>query len=304
MILFFLKSMAWFYFFMPGLICKQLSHGLGNLLRLMRFRSGVVLQNLQIAYPGDSSEMFEIRKRLYKAAYIHLGHLVFEILMVLGPLAKFVSKNADLEGVENWIEAKQTGKGVIFLSSHLGNWEFMAARGALAGIDIMLITKHLKPEWLHVAIEKGRKTAGVTATYEPKTLRDTLSRLKSNKSVGFVLDQYAGPPVGVRVPFFGVPVGTATVVATLAKRTGAVVLPVVSYRRDDGRFTVEIRPALSWMAVDNPTRELAVNTALYTEKLEKDIRSHPEQWLWTHRRFKGDLSPLREDEWDQGRPRQ
>jgi KDO2-lipid IV(A) lauroyltransferase len=267
----------------------------------------VVLQNLQIAFPQDSQA--ERRRELFRAAYEHLGHLTFEILMLLGPMPRFVRRRSRLEGLEHWQNAVAQGKGVIFLASHVGNWEVMAATGALhGGMDLMLVTKHLKPEWLHRAIEEGRRRCGVSATYEPKTLRDVLAHLKRNGTVGFVLDQYAGPPVGVRVPVFGVPVGTTGAVAMLKRRTGAVLLPVVNFRKPDGSWSVVIRPPLDWKAapegVEEPTTyEIALNTSLYAQFLERDIFDHPEQWLWIHRRFKGDLSPIREGEWSGGRVR-
>ncbi|HTL12002.1 MAG TPA: lysophospholipid acyltransferase family protein, partial [Bdellovibrionota bacterium] len=194
--------------------------------------------------------------------------------------------------------------GVIFLSSHVGDWELMAARGALSGIPLMIVTKKLKPEWLHRAIESARARCGVRCTYEPRTLRDVMGWLKAGNTVGFVLDQYAGPPIGVRVPFFGVPVGTATTVATFARRTGAPVVPVLNYRLPGGKAVVEICPALTWDECEGEVqRALAVNTARYVSVLESHVRAHPEQWLWIHRRFKGDLSPLRPGEWQEGRAR-
>jgi KDO2-lipid IV(A) lauroyltransferase len=106
------------------------------------------------------------------------------------------------------------------------------------------------------------------------------------------------------VPFFGVPVGTISAVAVVAKRTGAPVLPVVNYRDPvRGRYVVEIHPPLAWKTHEDPDFEIAQNTAHYSEVLEGHIRQYPEQWLWTHRRFKGDLSPLRENEWSSGRSR-
>jgi KDO2-lipid IV(A) lauroyltransferase len=266
---------------------------------------------LEFAFPHDEKK----REYLFREAYRHLGRLVFEILCLLGPMKSFVLKYSELRGLENWKQAHEAGKGVIFLASHVGNWEIMAATGAVfGGMDLMIVTKHLKPEWLHQAIEKGRAACGVSATYEPRTLRDVLAHLKKGGTVGFVLDQYAGPPVGVRVPVFGIPVGTTSAVAMLARRTGAAVVPVVNYRKPDGRFVTEIRPALTWQKADSKMGqsspgqddtawEIAVNTAYYAQVLERDIDDHPEQWLWIHRRFKGDLSPLRDGEWLEGRAR-
>jgi KDO2-lipid IV(A) lauroyltransferase len=270
-------------------------------LRSLKLRSRVVEQNLSIAYKDAPSK----RSEIFRQAYVHLGTLSLEILLLLGPMKRYVLAESELEGIEHWRAAKAQGKGVMFLASHVGNWEVMAATGALkGGIDLMLVTKHLKPEWLHQAIEKGRARCGVSATYEPRTLKDVLSKLKKNGTVGFVLDQYAGPPIGVRVPVFGVPVGTTTAIATLAKRTGAVVLPVVNFRTPEGGWKVVIREPLEWVSrEDDSPRELAENTARYAAELEGDIYAHPEQWLWIHRRFKGDLGPLRPGEWSEARAR-
>jgi KDO2-lipid IV(A) lauroyltransferase len=165
----------------------------------------------------------------------------------------------------------------------------------------LMVTKHLKPEWLHRRLEKVRRSAEVRGTYEPRTLKDVLKELSQGGTVGFVLDQYAGPPVGIRVPFFGVPVGTQTAVAILAKRTGAAVLPIRNHRTKDGVIEIRIDPPVPWVEAGDQT--LAVMTAKYTEILEEHIREVPGQWLWVHRRFKGDLSPLRREEWSEARPK-
>lgn len=302
-----LRALAWAIGALPGFARRALASALGRLLGALGFRKKVIQENLAYAYPGESPAVLGLRETLFHEAYRHLGSLVLEILLLLGPfrtMRRYVLRNSELRGAEHWRAAKARGKGVIFLSSHVGNWEVMAAAGAIHGsMDLMLVTKHLKPEWLHQAIEKGRASCGVSATYEPKTFRDVLGHLKRNGTVGIVLDQYAGPPVGVRVPVFGVPVGTNTVIAMLARRTGAAVVPVVNYKDEKGRQIVDIQPALEWRPSEDASYELAANTAYYASLLEGHIRAHPDQWLWVHRRFKGDLSPLRPAEWEQGRAR-
>ncbi|HUP56371.1 MAG TPA: lysophospholipid acyltransferase family protein [Bdellovibrionota bacterium] len=298
-----LRAFAWAYYACPAPLKRAAGSLLGFLLRIGRLRSAIIRQNLSLAFPGEHRE--ETRSRLFKEAYRHLGNLILEILLLLGPMRKFILSSVELRGIENAREALARGNGIILLSSHVGNWETMAAGGTLlGGLKLMLVTKRLKPDWLHEAIEQGRRACEVGATYEPRTMRDVLSWLKQGNSVGFVLDQYAGPPVGVRVPVFGIPVGTMTAVAAVSKRTGAPVVPVVNYREPSGRLVIDIRPALRWHASQDPSLEIAVNTAHYAAELEKDIYAHPEQWLWTHRRFKGDLSPIRDGEWSEGRARQ
>ena len=303
-----LGTIAWLYATSPSWARSLAGGALGKLLLAFHPRAKVVRQNLEIAFPGNEAQAVQRRKRLFSSAYEHLGHLILEVLTLLAPgerMKRYVLGQVTLTGAENWKAAHEQGKGVIFLASHVGNWEIMAASGALLipGMELTLVTKHLKPEWLHQAIEKGRASCRVKATYEPRTLRDVLAALKKKQTVGFVLDQYAGPPIGVRVPVFGTPVGTTTAIATLAKRTGAPVLPVVNYRVPGGGWRVDIRPALEWAPHEVSTYELAHNTAGYAADLERDIYAHPEQWLWIHRRFKGNLEPLRSDEWHAGRPR-
>jgi KDO2-lipid IV(A) lauroyltransferase len=298
-----LGLLAWAYAVQPAALRRLWGRALGALIRHAGLRGKVIADNLKIAYPDDEVR----REELYREAYAHLGQLTLEILLLLGPAAlmrRYVAKWGELRGAEHWRAAQAGGKGSIFLSSHVGNWELMAATGAMHGpMNLLLVTKQLKPGWFHRAIEAGRASCGVRGTYEPRTFRDVLSHLKKGGTVGFVLDQYTGPPVGIRVPFLGATVGTHSALATLVKRTGARVVPVLNYRTPEGRQVVEIQPALSWIEDEDPNLELARNTANYAAVLETHVRAHAEEWLWTHRRFKGDLSPLREGEWREGRAR-
>lgn len=302
-ILFPLHVTAWVFALLPSFLRVCAGSTLGAMLRGLGWREETVRANLLRAYPGTDEEPTRLREALFARSYSRMGLLFIELFILLGPFRWFARRHCVLEGYENWKQASARGRGVLFLSSHVGNWELMCATGGLHGMGLMMVTKLLKPQWLHDAIERGRASCGVTGAYEPKTLRLVLKQLNQGGTVGFVLDQYAGPPVGVRVPFFGIPVGTSTAVATLAKRTGAAVVPVVNYRRADGKVVVRIEPALDWIADDHPDRELARNTARYTEVIEGHVREFPDQWLWTHRRFKGDIQPLRFEEWTEGRSR-
>jgi len=276
---------------------------LGLVFRLGRFRSIIIQQNLAIAYPGTDPESIQIRRDLYREAYLHLGNLILEIFLVFGGMKYFIRKNVTVKGLSNWNELHSKNKGVIIISSHVGNWEIMSTAAAQSGMPVLIVTKHLKPEWFHLEFERARKRNGVLCAFEPKTMRGILGHLKKKHTVGFIVDQYAGPPVGIRVPFFGVPVGTMTAIAAIAKRNGCLILPAVHYRGSGGRMTLEFSPEVPWITDENPNREIALNTAQFASVIEGHIRQHPEQWLWTHRRFKGDLSPLKENEWDGSRVR-
>lgn len=301
MILIFLHYFSWIYSLLPRKLQLFLGNQLGNLIQILGYRKTVVKQNLAYAFPQNPVQ----QKDLLRTSFHSFGNLLLEMSLLFNskPLLKnFVEKWVDLEGVQ-WIhEALAQKKKIFFLSSHLGNWEIMAAGGSLLGsLEILLMTKKIKPHWLHQALEKGRAACRVQATYEPKTLKAVFKHLQEGKIVGCILDQYAGPPVSVRVPFFGIPVGTSLALATLVKRTGALVFPVKNFRTKEGRWKIQIFPALPWLSSLQPQEELAKNTAQYTQVIETHILEHPEQWLWIHRRFKGFLGPLAEEEWSTNR---
>ena len=294
-----LRALGELYYRLPESLRRAWVASLAAFLYVIGFRKRVIRSNLELAFPGAGRPSLG-------DAYLHFARLSLEILLLFGPMREFALAQ-ELRGLEHWQAARKKGKGVIFLSSHIGNWEVMAAVGAAKhGMELMLVTKHLKPEWLHRAIERGRARCSVLATYEPRTMKDLLRHLRGNGTVGFVLDQYAGPPLGLRVPFLGVTVGTPTTVALIARRTGAAVVPVVNSRDEGGRFVVELGPEMP-LSEENegsdPSHLLGVDTARMAAIIEADVRRFPKQWLWTHRRFKGDLSPLRKGEWSEGRPR-
>ncbi|MFA5137866.1 MAG: hypothetical protein WC728_01445 [Elusimicrobiota bacterium] len=255
-------------------------------LDLKRWR--VAEENLKRCLPElDEAGRWE----LIKANYRHYGVLAFELMHLFSPLKghyrRYMQRISALEGYENWKRASDKGKGVIFASSHVGNWEVMAAAGGLAGIKLTIVTRRLKPDWLLGKVEASRLSVGVKAAYQPRTLPAVLRALRSGESVGFVIDQYAPPPMGMPAMFFNTPVDTLAAVGPLVERTGAAVVPVTTWRDPEGIVHVRIEPELE---LGEAVKDPAAVTQVLARKVESWVRACPEQWLWVHRRFKN-VSP-------------
>lgn len=274
---------------LPRRLEVALGRGLGLILLKVSRRKKVAFDNIRRCFPELKNSGW---RELLEKNYAHYGILVFELLHFFSPIPghyrRYAKRNSTLTGVENFKKAQEKGKGVIFVSSHLGNWELMVSAGALGGIPITMITKHLKPEWLHLAIERARLSTGVKGAYEPRTLPAIIRALRANEAVGFVMDQYAGPPIGIPVPFFGVKVGTLAAVGTLVERTGAVVLPVATRRGPDGMVQVQIESPMDLTGFEKDSEKI---TGYLAAKVENWVRANPEQWLWIHRRFKNVVWP-------------
>jgi KDO2-lipid IV(A) lauroyltransferase len=131
-----------------------------------------------------------------------------------------------------------------------------------------------------------RRKTGVALIDKRGALRPVLEALRRGGLVGILLDQNAARREGVFVPFFGHAASTSRSLALLALRTGAPVLPIFIRREAPGRHRVVIEPALRRPTVNDPEQAIVELTTRCTEAIECAIRTSPEQWLWSHNRWR------------------
>ncbi len=177
-------------------------------------------------------------------------------------------------------QALSRGKGVIFATGHVGNWELMAATLSAEGYPISTIAKESYDPRFSRFLERSRAKFGVEAIYRerPGASAGMLRSLRGNRILGILMDQDTRVP-GVFVPFFGERAHTPTGGAVLARRTGAPIVLGSIRRTPSGNHVIEISPV--------PTRgNEALIAAEITAGLEDRIRAHPSQWVWFHRRWK------------------
>lgn len=258
-------------------------------LALGLFKDRVAADNIRHALPelppGAQRTLLELN-------YEHMGRLFFEYLHFFTPLEghyrRYAAENSRIEGLENWEAARAKGKGVLIVSLHLGWWEMQAASGGLAGIPLTVVTKAVKPAWLHDLLTARRLSTGVKAALHPGSMPTIMRALRKGEAVAFMNDQYARPPMGLKVRFFGVEVETLSAVGPLSKRTGAAIITATSYRDMDGITRVFLSPEVDLgEALEDPVRSTQALAAI----VERNVRRHPEQWLWLHRRFKNVVWP-------------
>lgn len=277
---------------LPRALELRLGRALGRFFLLAdRKRQRIAHENMRRCLPELGSAG---RDELLRRNYEHYGILTLELLHLFSPIPghwrAYSSRVARLEGFENWKKGHAEGKGMLFVSAHMANWELMVACGCMQGIPMTMVTRKLKPQWLHDLMESRRAETGAKCAFQPRTLPAVLKALRAGESVGFVMDQYHSPPMGTPVPFFGVVVDTLAAVGSIAQRTGAGIVMVTQIREPDGLLRVVIEPPLRLgEAAENPVAA----TAALTREVERLIRENPSQWLWVHRRFKNLKEPAR-----------
>lgn len=249
---------------------------------VIRLRRQIVLDNLDIAFPDlDPEEKVRIGRRSLE----NTATTFIEFLRIFRVSAKD-KKLFHIEGLEHLHRALEQKRGALLLTQHIANGDWATVGLALHDVNIHVISKSFKLKALNEVWFELRAKIGTTLIKDRNTSYAILKALKKNKPVVFVLDQFMGPPIGIRTKFFGKETGTAMGLAIIARRSGAPVLPVYTLRNADGTTLIHFDPEIPF--IESPDQENTVQdmTQVYCDKVEQYVRKFPEQWMWVHRRWK------------------
>lgn len=270
------------------LLPRRVRHAFGDAIGILwfdvlRIRREVALANLAIAFP----EMPELeRVRIARASLRHMGRSIADFALLPYFSEARAKREFDVIGQEHIDRALAEGKGVLLLGLHLGSGDLAIAAESRLGYRMNLISKDFSAKALGEVWHKIRRAHGTRLIPPEKSSFEILRALKRNEAVIFVLDQFMGPPVGVRTRFFGRETGTAAGLALMADRTRAPVLPSYTYRNPDGSSTIVFETPVPFVDMGSRDENIARMTQAYADTLEAIVRQHPEQWMWIHRRWK------------------
>jgi KDO2-lipid IV(A) lauroyltransferase len=261
----------------------RLAHGLARVyarlldLAIPRLRR-VALCNLSFAMP-----------ELGAARHSQIVDGVFRsIARILVAFARFPSIRRDTvnawiraEGAEHFANAVRQGRGVLFATAHLGNWELSAfAHGLLTG-PMDVVVRPLDNPLIDRLVEHRRALSGNRTLFKKDFARAILKALARNQAVGVLIDQNASLDTGVFVDFFGLPACAGTGFAKIAARSGAAVIPGFAlWMETERRYVLRFYPPVAM------TGDAERDTRALQSQLAAVIREYPDQWLWIHRRWK------------------
>lgn len=244
----------------------------------------IALRNLALAFPEKG---IKEREAIARSAFTNLGRVAAEFTFTPRLSERNIGRYVSFEGLENFHRAREKGKGVIFLTAHYGNWEWMAAAFPLfSGHPSYVVFRPMDSRFLDGVVQRLRTSTGNRSIPKQKAMGQILRLLKGGKTVGILLDQNMAWQEGVFVDFFGEEACTNTGMALLALKTGAAVLPVFNLRGKDGRYRAIIEPEIPLIRTTNKDADVLQNTQLFTRVIERYIRDDPDHWLWVHQRWK------------------
>ena len=243
--------------------------------------SARAVKNLSAAFPEKSpAEIATIVRAMWDnlgrvaAEYPHLGEI-----NVYDPEGR-----VEVSGFEYADLLRDDGRGGIFFSGHIANWEILSLSATQRGVPLDRVYREANNrlvEWLY---QHGRAAVeGALIPKGPAGARVLLRSLEDNRHIAMMVDQKMND--GIPVPFFGRDVMTAPALAELALRYDCPVVPARVERLKGAYFRLLIYPPLELVKTGDRQADVAANMAQVNAILEQWIRDTPEQWLWLHNRW-------------------
>lgn len=258
---------------------------LGRVLGLLMYagagrRRHIARRNLELCFPELSRSD---RERLLRQNFMSTGIAFFEMAMSWWWPRWRLQRLVQIEGLEHLQLASAAGQGVILMAIHFTTLEIGAALlGQRHTIDGMY-RAHKNPLFDYVQ-RRGRERHNADAiAIEREDVRSMLRHLRQGRAIWYAPDQDYGAKQSLFVPLFGVPAATVTATSTFARLGRAQVVPMQQSRLPGGRgYRIRLEPA--WQGF--PSESLEQDCVRINQWVETAIAAHPEQYLWTHRRFK------------------
>jgi len=210
------------------------------------------LQNLAFALPDADA------RQVVNGVFRSIARLLVSFARFPSIRRDTVGKWIRHEGFEHVQCALAAGKGVLFATAHLGNWELSAYAHALLASPMSVVVRPLDNPYIDRLVEHRRSLSGNRPIFKKDYARAILKALAANEAVGILIDQNASLDNGVFVDFFGFAI----------------------WSEKERRYVLRFYPPVPM------TGDAARDTQALQSQLESIIREYPDQWLWIHRRWK------------------
>ncbi len=238
-----------------------------------------IINNLKSSNIGENEEE---RNRIIKTMWGNYGRILAEYPYLRKFNEKTYSKYISIEGLEYLEEIKKNKKKVVFVSGHFNNFELMAMQIENSGIDLAAIYRPLNNIFLNKTMEEIRKNhiCKVQIKKGKSGTKDLLKYFKKGYSIALMIDQRVSE--GAQVKLFNNIAYTTTIPAQIVKKYNCEIVPVYIYRLNKSFFKMTVYKPIQFekdISIENITQEL-------NYKLEKMIIKNPEQWIWSHDRWK------------------
>jgi Kdo2-lipid IVA lauroyltransferase/acyltransferase len=262
--------------FLPRRSVVALSRFLGNTgFRLSKKLRRIGMANLDVAFGNTITD--SEKERILEASFRTFALVVMDLLWFAVFRKRRIGARVRFDpSFANYFDARP----VVVVTAHVGNWEIMGQAAALRGDPTASVAAPLDNPVIDRAINSLRQSTGQTVVPKDGAIRRLLRVLHDDGKIALLIDQNTLPADGgVFVKLFGLPVSMSPAAGMLAAKTGAKIVFCYCVIDENGDYTACASPVVSGSDRQKGTQIIA-------GVLETVIRKHPEQWLWTYKRWK------------------
>ncbi len=257
---------------------SNLAKILGPLLRSKK----IIEKNLMICFKKiDQKEI----KKISLGMWNNIGR-TFSEYVFLNNFQKNHNHLIKLNGTEYLDEIKNSNKPVVFVSGHFSNFELLGIKLNRYGIRFCAIYRPLNNIFLNPIMEylRLKYICPIMIKKGRSNIRELLNKIKSGYSVIIIVDQRTSE--GKKIEFFNCPALTTTIPAQISLKYNCKIVPLRMERLSYNNFEMTVYKPLEYKKSDNYEKDTYNLTLQVNKQLEKMILKRPEQWLWSHNRWK------------------
>jgi KDO2-lipid IV(A) lauroyltransferase len=271
-----------------GILPRPLARGLAvGVVRILyallpRMRKTAEV-NLRVAFPEWSEAR---RKTVVRGMLRNLGWMAAEFARLPRYTKENIEQIVALDGHEHFLEGQRRGKGVLYLTGHIGAWELSSFAHALYGFPLHYMARRIDNPRIDELVNGYRCLSGNRPIFKNESARVMLKVLKEAGTIGILADQNTMPQEAMFVDFFGKQASTTTGIARVALHTDAAVVPGYAiWDEPSGKYRLRFEPPVELIRTGDTERDVFENTQKFTKVIEEIIRKYPEQWVWAHGRW-------------------
>jgi KDO2-lipid IV(A) lauroyltransferase len=285
-------SNVWQYYLLKGIsfiVCLLPYNGvlwLGKILGKLYYHIAARQRRRALQQIQESLGIsYEAAEKKIASLFIKLGQTFLEMLYMPVLTPETMQQYATIENRHYLTDAVAQGRGVVILTAHMGNWEWLGAFLALDGFPLAAVIKR-QPNDQHTRIlNEYRQLVGIEIFARGTTELVSAARaLKQGKILGFLADQDAGTS-GLFIEFLGKMSSTPTGPTVFAKKFKAPVVPAFIVRRPEGGHRVILLEPFYYEDTGNEVEDIYNMTAKMSRIIEETIRQYPDEWLWFQKRW-------------------
>ncbi|MBR2142342.1 lysophospholipid acyltransferase family protein [Anaerovibrio sp.] len=277
-----LMFMSWVACRTPYSLLMKIGAGLGRLyFRFIKKQRNLAIKQMRESLKIDQAEA----EQLVRESFINMGKNFMEVLYMPALNKENFDKFIEIEHLERMKSAISEKHGVVVLTGHVGNWEWLSAAFTMNDLPVSAIAKQQPNMDYTNALNDLRATINVEIfSRGTSELLSAAKALKKGRILGFLADQDAGPG-GAFIEFLGKTASTPMGAAVFAKKFNSPIIPAFILRQPDGHHKVLVGEIIRYTDTGNPDKDLFDLTYKMTKILEKIILDNPTQWLWFQKRW-------------------